>query len=229
MLVGAAAVALVGGTLAAAVPAGASTTNVDVSNASVACDTVTGTLKFSTPLTLSAATTGALTTTVKGAVAGCTSSTVNGGGSVFSGTLTGTLTSSGGTNCTALLGLAGDSGSLTIAWKAPKGYKFGPLQTVGAKTIAASVLSVSQVNGTEYAVTGQGPWGSSYGQFQIGQTYGTTHINVSGANQDFTGGDTGHASWINGVFSLGSTDGFALCAGTGLKQVTFGIGGASVA
>jgi hypothetical protein len=219
--------AMVGGMMTvAAGPVAAASVTVNVHNAHVTCNTLTGGLKFATKLTLSGPTTGQSNTiTVKGAVAGCTSPEVNGGGSIFKGALTGTIhTVNGSTNCTGLSGLStpgNTTGTSRIIWTAPTGYIFTPTTTVGTAQKPVTDVGLTQSKGGTYTVdAGQAPWAGSYGQFQIGTAFGTDALTASGATNDFIG----NAGWFSGVLQQDVVDIIGLC-GKGLTAVTFGIGG----
>ena len=222
------ALALAGSVAVVAAPAGASaphaTITVNVHNSAVACDTLSGTLKFSTPLKFTGPTTGASTITVKGTVAGCTSADVGGGGQIFSGALAATINGTGGSNCTGLAGTSTNTNTATITWKPPKGYKFTPLTGSPGKPI--TTVTTTESIGTTFTVpVAQAPWASSYGQFQIGDPYGAAPMSITGANNEFSNGNGGADGWFNGVLQSGVTNFFAACSSTaGLKSANFGIG-----
>jgi hypothetical protein len=199
-------------------PAYASTP-VNVSHASVTCNSVVGTIAFNPALKLSGPTTGSDTITLKVALSGCTSPQVNAGGSIFTGAISGTIVGSAGSNCTGLSGLSSVTANPLIKWKAPTGYSFTPT--------ANSNLGISQTQGGTYSVTGQTPWAGGYGQFEVGATYGTAATSVTGA---FAGTDSGATSWFNGTTGQDTVSLLASClSSTGLKLANFGIGGVSLA
>jgi hypothetical protein len=148
------------------------------------------------------------------------------------------LTGTSGNECTGLAGLStSTSGTTQIVWKAPKGYIFTPVQTIGAgpKTGAGTNLNVTQTNGVTFTVPAtdgggqaQGPWaGTTYGEFQVGTANGTTHTTLSGTNNSFTGGDSGHSGWFSGTLQSDATNLLLSCVSPGLKSLAFGIGAVS--
>ena len=203
LLAAASSIALVG---ALAAPAGAATT-VDVSNDTITCNSVVGTIKFSPALQSGGTSAG--TVAVKTSSGGCTTGSAS--TTILNGASAGTLTSA--TNdCAGLLGLStATSGNLVVKYKTATGSpKITP---------AASTFHITQSNGTTYS---SDTWGASYGEFQIGGVFGTSNPSVTGA---FTGGNSGHTSTIDAT--TGQSDGeLALaCLLGGIKGLSFGIGG----
>jgi hypothetical protein len=136
---------------------------VDATHATITCTTVSGTAKFSPPITTNEAA-GSTTTTVKATLGGCTVSGVT--ATVSKGTVKGSFTSNphaAGTNgCNALAGASPQSGSLTTKWTS------SPKLTSGN-----SVTAVTQVYGTiaadgnaEFEIPGPGGTSSGTGSFQ---------------------------------------------------------------
>jgi hypothetical protein len=230
----------VAGMAAIASPAGATAPPpIDVSNAVATCNTVTGTLKFSTPLNLSNPSTGNETVTVKTKLAGCTSPTVTSavqaidplGATIFGGSASGVLVSTGGTNCLGLAGAGTASGVLTTKWTPPKKSKFIPAETVAGHLGTYSQSTVSGDQGNQFTIdSSQLPYAGTYGQFTVGQDYGTTPISDTGANDAFkgTGAHNGHNSWLNVIGNLDVVNELNLCTGAGIKSLTVGIGGAEI-
>jgi hypothetical protein len=235
VLAGVATLALAGGAVAMAAPAGATAPPpFDVTNAVATCNTVTGSLKFSTPLTLTGPTTGNETVTVKAKLLGCTSPTVvddTDSALVFAGAASATLVSTGGTGCLGLEGAGTASGTFTTKWTAPKGRKFTPTETVGGKLGTYSQSTISGDQGGTFTVdASQAPFAGSYGQFLIGNDYGTTPISDTVVGDAFkgTGAHNGHNSWINAIGNLDIVQELNLCVGAGIKSLTVGIGGAEI-
>src|SRR5262245_3622009 len=140
---------------------------IDVSNASITCNTVIGTVSVNPPLVIS----GTATSTVmrvKGSVADCT---VTGPDlvSIRSGKLSGKVTAMSNSCITLFEPLVG---TLTIKWKAAKTTPILP---------TSSTLAITNVSFSGYTA----PWGAAYGQFSLG---------TNGVTGAFTGGDDGAAS-----------------------------------
>jgi hypothetical protein len=215
------------GLVGAAAPAGA-VTPINVGNDHVVCNTLSGTISFATALKISGPTTGSNTITIKAALGGCTD-TDNSTVKMFSGTITGTLTSSGGTNCSGLSGLSSSTtGNSTTVWKPASGQAFSPTITVGTSQKPGSVTHVAQTNGATFTIaasqggTSQGPWaGTVYGEFQVGTTFGTT---AESSTADFTGGDGGASGWFEGTTQQDEQNLIAQCFGAGIKSISFGLG-----
>jgi hypothetical protein len=215
LLAAASALALVGAFVA---PAGAATV-LDSSNATVHCDSVTGTLTF-VP-TLVAGGTSAGSVKLKVTTSGCTTSLAT---TILSGSAAGTLTTA--TNdCSGLVGLsAATSGPLIAKWKTASGSpKIAP---------AASTFNITQTYGSKFTGTpGVGDpsgnadaWGAEYPMFQIGHdaAHGnTSNPNVVGA---FTGGNAGHTSTTDATTGQDATSAALTCLLGGIKALTFGIG-----
>jgi hypothetical protein len=225
---------------AIAAPAGAAAPPpINVANSTVTCNTITGTLKFSVPLTLTGPTTGAQTVTVKAKLAGCTSPDVTAavqavdpnGATVFGGTTSGTLTSNGGSGCLGLAGPGTAAGTLVTKWTPPKKSKFIPVETVAGKSGTYSQSAITGDQGNTFTIdASQAPYAGSYGQFTVGQDYGTSPISDTGANDAFKGpgAHNGHNSWLNVIGNLDVVQELNLCTGAGIKSLTVGIGGAEI-
>jgi hypothetical protein len=205
-----------------AAPADAVVTTYNVGNDHAVCETLTGTIKFATKLTLAGPTTGAQTTTVKGTVAGC-SDTDNANVAPFSGTLAATLSSNNGTSCAALLGPSNTAGTSRIIWKPATGQAFSPTVTIGTAQKPVSDITFSQTGGQTYTVAaGNGPWsGTQYGEFYLGAAYGLT---AGSGTVDFKGGDNGASGWFAGTTQQSAGWLGYLCLTKGIVSITFGIG-----
>jgi hypothetical protein len=172
-------------------------TPIDVANDHVTCQTLSGTVEFTSALKNSGPTTGSQTTKVTAASAGCVDDN-NGAVKMFKGAITATLTSNNGHNCSGLLGPSADSGTANIIWTPATGQAFTPTALVGTVQKPVTNTTFSQVGGGAYSVTGQpaGTWSSAYGEFSIGTAYGTTPLSDT---VDFTGGDSGATGWFAGT------------------------------
>jgi hypothetical protein len=183
---------------------GAAAPAVDVSNDTVACNTLNkGVIKIKPPLINGG--TAVPVFSVSGKLAGCSTSAavaINDFKSSFKGTLTGTSN-----DCAGLLDGSGITGSIVTKWNAP------PKITPTSSTITITAGDVT--NGVFSA-----PWGGAYGRFQLGSPPGGP-LAVSGA---FTGGDGGINSTAVAVTQEDITVILAQCAGKGVKALTIGLG-----
>jgi hypothetical protein len=115
---------------------GAKAPPVDATHYRVTCTGITGTIKFSPPLTLSSS--GTVTTTVSAKLAGCTATPSSGGTpvAVSGAKVKGTLTDTTSTGCAGLSGSSRNVGTLTTKW------------TASPKLLTAiGTLSVNSVSG----------------------------------------------------------------------------------
>ncbi len=184
---------------------GAKTPPVDVSNASIQCNTVTGIMKIKPALS----DTGGATSTVidvKGALADCGTgpnpvSILSG---TFSGTLTGTSNDCGG----FFSGTQSLPGMLSFKWKAD------PTTPIVPTSSTMNVLA-----GASFAFTAS--WGTNYSQVGLGSRLVAGEF-VTGA---FTGGDSG---MMAGGFVIPVEDANTIsanCASSkGLKTLHIGFG-----
>ena len=171
---------------------------IDVSNASITCNTVIGTASVEPPLAIG----GTATSTVmrvKGSVAGCTVTGAN-PVSILSGKVSGQVFGTSNECITVFQPL---TGTLTIRWKADKTTPIIP---------TSSTMSITNVNFGGFGV----PWGAVYGQFSLG---------TSGVTGAFTGGDNGTTS---SNISITNQDIGEIVAGCnspkGLKKIYTGLG-----
>lgn len=197
---------------------------VDPSNWTVACDTITGSIKFATPLTAAGGSPN--TITVKGVADGCT--TPNDPNNCGTGTqacislapakLAGTLNSTDN-SCTGLSGLStGTTGSTTTTFKNnAKASALAGGYALPKLTNGVTTTNISQTKGVTYTAS----WGATYGEFQIGATYGTTVGTTTGA---FTGGDAGALSTFDATTGQSTAALAVQCFGAGIKSILFGIG-----
>jgi hypothetical protein len=196
---------LVGGLLAS--PASSSAQTYDTSAASITCNTLIGSAQIKPPI--SAASTGTALIKVKAILGGCTvtgASPASPPLTIASGSISGTLTTTGASGCAGLLSPATISGNMVAKWKAGTGQKLD---------FSSTTASGGSITG---GVFGPESWGGTYGQFTLsGQTLQ--------ANSAFAAGTPSTVA-ITGedAISLG-----ALCAtapaGKGIKTIHLGIGG----
>jgi hypothetical protein len=195
--------AVVGGSLLSSSSAHAGATVYDTSGATIVCNTVIGTASIKPPIT--AASTGSATVKVKATLGGCTvtgASPASPPLTVVSGSIAGTLTTSGAPGCAGLLSPSSISGNLVAKWKVQSGQKLDfSSTTVSGGSIVGSVF------------TPGGSFQGSYGEFTLS---GST-LQPSSA---FAGG-TPHFVAATGedVGDLG-----AQCAGAGIKTIHLSIG-----
>jgi hypothetical protein len=193
--------AVVGGILLSSSSALAGATVYDTSGATIVCNTVIGTASIKPPIT--AASTGSATVKVKATLGGCSVTGANPSGlTVVSGSIAGTLTTSGAPGCAGLLSPSSISGNLVAKWKVQSGQKLDfSSTTVSGGSIVGSVF------------TPGGSFQGSYGEFTLS---GST-LQPSSA---FAGG-TPHFVAATGedVGDLG-----AQCAGAGIKTIHLSIG-----
>jgi hypothetical protein len=171
---------------------------IDVSNASIICNTVIGAVSVAPPLVTGGT---AISTAmhVKGSVAGCTVTGPN-FASILSGKLSGKIAATSNECITLVEPL---TGTLTIKWKADKTTPI--LQT-------SSTLNITNVSFSVF----NAPWGASYGQFSLG---------TSGVTGAFTGGDNGATSSNVSLTSQDIGEILAECGSpTGLKKLNTGVG-----
>jgi len=193
---------------AAAIPAGlivgagvaAASGGVDATHATVTCTTVSGSAKFSPPISSSEAA-GTTTTKVKATLGGCTASGIV-GLTVTSGKTSGSFTSNShvvGTNgCSALAGVSPETGTLTTKWK-----------TSPKLTSGSSVTPVTEVNGY---LAGDGNAG-----FELPKPG-----DPASGTGSFQGTDGGKADQSNAESTVPATTLIASCEGTkGLKSFKF--------
>jgi len=212
---------LAGFALVAASPAGAVTTFA-VGNDHATCNTLSGTIKFTSHLKNSGPTTGNQTTTATLALAGCFDDD-KGTVKMFKGTTKAVLHSTNGWNCAGLLGPTNSNGTSDIVWVPAAGQAFTPKITVGTVQKMASHVSFSQVSGGTFTVpAANNPWNASYGFFAIGAAYATAPLAVTG---EFTGGDGGATSWFAGTTQQDIGNILTTCGSTaGVATLNFGIG-----
>jgi len=209
-------IALIGST-----PAGAVTTYA-VGNDHATCNTLSGTIKFTSHLKNSGPTTGNQTTTATLALAGCFDDDKS-GVKMFKGTTKAVLHSTNGWNCAGLLGPTNSNGTSDIIWVPAAGQAFSPKITVGTVQKMASHVTFTQVAGGTFSVpVANNPWNAAYGYFSIGAAYGTNALNVSG---EFTGGDGGITSWFAGTTQQDVGYILTTCGTAGgIATLNFGIG-----
>jgi hypothetical protein len=178
---------------------------IDVGGDRVLCNTIIkGVAGFVPPLSATGALPG--TTKVKGALGDChdfDNPNVHflEGKSSFSGVLTGATN-----NCAGLSGASAATGTITIKWK-----------TVEKLVNAVSVMTLPPAS--TFSGIFIGPWGSLYGQFDIGAPTALP-VSVSGA---FTGGDGGAQSHTTAVTTQSISSIGVMCI-KGMKALNLGVG-----
>jgi hypothetical protein len=202
-------------------PAGA-VVSFAVGNDHATCNTLSGTIKFTSHLKNSGPTTGANTITATLAIAGCFDDD-NSNVHMFKGATTAKLITNTGWNCTGLLGPSNVSGSSQIVWTPAAGQAFTPTTTVGTVQKPATNVKFTQVSGGAFSVPpANAPWNAAYGYFSIGTAYGTAPLS---STVDFTGGDGGATSWFAGTTQQDVANILTTCGTTaGIATLTFGIG-----
>ncbi|MDQ1467034.1 MAG: hypothetical protein QOH10_1449 [Actinomycetota bacterium] len=222
LLASASALAIVAGFgLIGASQAGAVTTYA-VGNDHATCNTLGGTIKFTSHLKNSGPTTGANTIKVALTLTGCfddDKSAVK----MFKGAAAVSLGTTNGWNCAGLLGPSSVSGATDLVWTAAAGQAFSPKITVGTVQKTASHVTFTQVSGGTFSVPpANAPWNAAYGFFAIGPNYGTAPLGISG---DFTGGDSGSTGWFAGTTQQDIGYILTTCGTTaGVATLNFGIG-----
>jgi hypothetical protein len=129
------------------------------SGATVSCNTIIGSASIKPPIT--SLSTGTAVIKVKAALGGCTVTGATPSGlTIVSGTLSGTLNTTGGAGCGGLLAPASITGNLVAKWKAGSGQKLD---------FSSTTLSGGSIVGATFAPGGA--LAGTYGQFTLsGQT-----------------------------------------------------------
>jgi hypothetical protein len=179
----------------------------DTSAASISCNTVIGTAQIKPPITN--ASTGSAIIKVKATLGGCAVTGASPSSpplTIVSGSISGTLNTTGAAGCAGLLAPATISGNLIAKWKAGSGQKLD---------FSSSTATGGTITGGTF---GPEPWGGSYGQFTLsGQTLA--------ANSAFAAGTPSTVA-ITGE-DIGNLGGLCLTSppGKGIKTIHLGIGG----
>jgi hypothetical protein len=178
----------------------------NTSAASVTCNTVIGSASIKPPLT--SASTGTAVIKVKATLGGCTSTGATPSEpTILSGTLSGTLNTSGAAGCGGLVGASTITGNLVAKWKVASGQKLDfNATTVSGGSITGGLFAPGGAFGT-----------ASYGVFSLS---GQTLV----APTAFAGGTpSAHISTGADSANLG-----AVCLGSpplkGIKTIVLGIG-----
>lgn len=145
---------------------GAAAVKVDATHYTVTCSGISGTVKFSPPVTTNESA-GSGTTSIKAVLTGCTATPTAGGTAIaitsakVSGSLTTTRTA-GENGCVALAGGSTATGTLTTKWK-----------TTPKLLTATSSISVNSISGgvgsdgnASFQIPGTVPNGAASGAFQ---------------------------------------------------------------
>ncbi|HLK10901.1 MAG TPA: hypothetical protein VKW76_05935 [Candidatus Binatia bacterium] len=182
----------------------AGSTVYTTSGATVVCNTVIGTASINPPIT--SASTGSATIKVKATLGGCSvtgASPASPALTVVSGSIGGTLTTSGAPGCAGLISPATISGNLVAKWKVASGQKldFGSTTVSGGSIVGSLFVPGGSLMG-------------SYGEFTLS---GST-LQPSSA---FAGGTPGFVAVTSeDVVNLGTQ-----CAGpVGIKTIHLSIG-----
>lgn len=192
---------------------GAAHAQVDVSNASVTCNTIVKASLKASPALVLGGMAGTTTIKVKGVLGGCTSPdaavTFPDYKSKFQGVLTVPTN-----DCLGLVSLNLTSATLTIKWK-----------TNEKINVNQSVITIDQSDATAGLFVA--PWGANHPYVGLGVNprpsgMPGTPLSVSGA---FTGGDGGAQSTVDLISSQDIQTIVAACqTATGVKQVDLGLG-----
>jgi hypothetical protein len=207
-------------------PVGATTLSIDVSNSTASCNTLSGTITWATPLTNVGLPTGANTMTINAHLHGCFSNNTAVG--MFSGTLKGTISTNGGSDCNQLRGVTFlvTGATAQIVWAPHAGQTFVPKVTVGSTQKAITNVSFpgAYMSFGSFPAPGSGfPWFGNYGKFLMGAPNGTASFSNS---VDFTGGDGGAGSWLSAAIQEDSLYLTTQCASTtGVKTLHISMGG----
>jgi hypothetical protein len=189
-------------------PASSSAQVFDTSAASVHCNTIQGSASIKPAITT--ASTGTAVIKVKATLGGCTSTGATPSQpTIVSGSISGTLNSSGSGGCGGLLAPSSLTGNLVAKWKLASGQKLDFSSTTASNgTIAGGVF-------------GPESWGGSYGQF-------TLSSQTIQPNSAFAGG-TPSTTAITGQDIVSLTN---LCTGAppgkGISKITLAIGGVTL-
>ncbi len=150
----------------AATSAGAKTLPVNATNYTVVCTGITGSVKFSPPVTTDE-TAGTGTTSIKAVLSGCTATPTLGGTAVsitsakVSGSLATTRTT-GENGCVALAGGSTATGTLTTKWKT------SPKLVTATSSLAVNSIagSIGGDGNASFQIPGTVPNGPASGSFQ---------------------------------------------------------------
>lgn len=186
-------------------PARASSPKIDVSQDTIVCRSVSGTVKYLPGLTNGGVSTRLVT--IKGSLAGCTVSGPN-SAIVLGGTFTAKL-GGGPSTCSELLGQSNPSGTVTFKWQADKTT---PIEQT------STVVTITGASGTVASLD------QCLAGFQMGAYLQSSLVgsHITGA---FLGTDGGASSSNTVVVTQEITEILNLCASAnGIKQLTFGLG-----
>lgn len=224
----------------------------DATNDSVTCNDLLGKIKFSVPLTLGGNTPNQITLTLKSD--DCTDNTVgpydpdtNPGGVSLKGVSSKGILNSTTNDCLGLQGLStSTSGDVPMKWTTvakgadPDGPGPLPAPVFPKLTNTASTIHITQTWGGTYNDGGStspaaasDSWGGQYGFFAFGTAasglpHGSSQSFTSAPSVtgSFTGGNGGATSFFQGETTQ-TTGAIAneCFSATGIKGITFGIGG----
>jgi hypothetical protein len=242
VLAGATTVALAMGVAAYAVsPAGAALAKHDAANDAVTCNDLIGKIKFSVPLHLGGTTPNSITVSIKSddctdTTAGVYDANTNPGGVSLKQASGKGILAAPNNDCLSLSNSlsTGTSGAVNISWSTNTGTP-GLTNSKSTFTISQDWAGTYNDGGQGSPATARDSWGAQYGWFAIGnavsgRSFGaieqpTSNPSMS-AGSAFSGGDSGHNSWFNGTTNqTAAALGNACLGATGIKGITFGIGG----
>jgi hypothetical protein len=213
----------------------------DASNDSVTCGDTVGKIVFSTALHLGGTTPNTITLSAKSldctdTTAGVYNQTTNPTGvSLKSVSFSGKLTSSNN-DCFGLQGLStSTSGGVPGAWATNAGTP-ALLNTHSTLNVTQTWGGTFNDGGVTSPSSDSDSWGGTYGFFSIGAAgsgnaigSGQSNTTAPSVTGSFTGGDSGHKSIFNASTSQSEGELGDLCfSTTGIKTITFGIGGTTL-
>jgi len=218
--------------------AGATVPKHDAANDKVTCNDVVGTITFATALHLGGTTPNTDKVSIKSAdctdtTASLYNATTNPTGVSLKGVVIGGTLASANNDCLSLQGLStGTSGNLLATWSTNRAT---PALTSNQDTLTINQTWGGTFNdgGVTSAASDTDSWGGQYGFFSIGAS-GSGNATGSGQSDTaaptvvgpFSGNDSGHTSFFDATTSQSQNDLAAACfSATGIKSVTFGIGG----
>jgi hypothetical protein len=226
------------GAAAFATSAAAATPKHDAANDTVTCNDVVGTIVFATALQLGGTTPNTDKVSIKSAdctdaPAGIYNATTNPTGVSLKAVVIGGTLASANNDCLGLQGLStGTSGNLLGTWSTNRGTP--------ALNNNKDTLTINQTwggtfddGGVTSPTSDTDSWGGQYGFLSIGAS-GSGNATGSGQSDTaaptvvgpFSGNDSGHTSFFDASTSQSQADLAAACfSATGIKSITFGIGG----
>jgi len=218
--------------------AGAALAKHDASSDVVTCGDTVGKITFTTALHLGGTFANTVTISVKSAdctdtTSGIYNKTTNPGGvSLKSVSDAGKLNSTNN-DCLGLQGLStGTSGNVIGTWATNPGTP-ALLNTKSTLTISQTWGGTFGDGGVTSPSSDSDSWGGQYGFFSIGASgsgnaigSGQSNTSAPTVSGSFTGGDSGHKTIFNANTTQSVGELGTLCfSATGIKSISFGIGG----